>query len=62
MARIETENGDTFEIAEATRQGDESGVHFEIDGAGAYLLTPSEARRIATVLTTMANKVDAKNA
>lgn len=59
MARIETENGDTFEIAEGARGGDESGVHFEIDGAAAYLLTASEARRIATALTTMANKIDA---
>lgn len=61
MARIHTENGDTFDIAEAGR-ADESGVHFEIEDAGAYLLTSSEARRIATALTTMANKVDAKNA
>lgn len=60
MARIETENGDTFDIAEATLDG-ESGVHFEIEDAGAFLLTSAEARRIGMALTTLANKIDAKN-
>lgn len=61
MARIETENGDTFEIAEATMQGDESGIHLAVEDGGTYWLTASEARRIATALNTMANRIDAKN-
>jgi hypothetical protein len=59
MARIETENGDTFEIAKASMQGTEGGVFLTAGDTGPYWLTPSEARRIATALTTMADTIDA---
>lgn len=69
MARVRTENGDTFEIAEATVDGSQSGVHLEVKGSelgietrAAYLLTSAEARRIGMALTTLANQIDAKNA
>ncbi|NUV60656.1 hypothetical protein [Streptomyces sp. CAI-85] len=66
MARIQTDNGDTFEIAETRAHDDGTGIQlvittseFGIDTNTAHLLTPSEARRIATALTTMANTIDA---
>lgn len=62
MARIETENNDTFDVAEAGGHGIQLAItssEFGIDTNTAHLLTPSEARRIATALITMANKVDA---